>query len=159
MSVSVTVSDKNRDVRLNTDGEYHSVLWSPTAAKVSGGNALVLPESIKVDPGHYSLQIQARGYWDIARPPQSDIGFCLMRYPFDSEDNGTAYSTIDPFKCPDPPIKVGTLTCRLWYDTKGGSITIYADGTYSLSAGFDLACRGGAVWIRHRVAKFLPVSA
>lgn len=138
MARHVTITDKERPAALIENGAWQFV-W----IRDRDG---MLKYSVRPDEsGIYLLQVQLR--FEIVKEPDSIIEARYDRYPWDPDDNGTAYQRIDPRRSVDEG-EVST--------TMHGKIEINPPGaTYSSSTGLGIRLRGGVVRLINRTFKFI----
>jgi len=140
-----TITDKDREVGMAEDG-----LWHPWQVKRFDGliepdfAPPMLPGDELLDFRTYFVNVSVSGL--IVTEPDSRIDVRLDRYPFDPDDNGTAWNYISLTK---------RVVSGSWHGTFGGKIEIWREGSYSTSMGLGYRVSGGAIKIDSRVVKFL----
>lgn len=127
-----TFVDKDRAVTLVGDG-----VWHPFYIEIDGR----ILRSAKPEPGRYLLQVQVLG--TVLKEPTSNMDVRAERYPYDNEDNGTAWDTIELARRID----------HHWFGTFHAIVTVNATGPSSRIGGM-YRFEGGKLVCSQRVFKF-----
>lgn len=144
-----TISDKERDVGMAEDGDWHT--WQVRRS----WDGLIEPDfTPPMLPGDELLAV--RTYWVAVNvrglilmlPSIRRLDVRLDRFPLDPADNGTAWDHIDLREF---------QTGEEWFGSFAGKIEFHRSGTYSTSAGlgYRVPSGDGTLKINSRIVKLL----